>query len=117
MGRGPAIIGDGCEIGPNAYIAPYTSIGAHVTIRDSEIENTIIMEGAYIDCGKRITDSLIGRKVTILSSRTEHTKRPQVHPWRYVKNHSINLYKFYTGGVFGGWILGGISCGAVWRPG
>ena len=25
------------------------------------------MEGAHIDCGKRITDSLIGRKVKILS--------------------------------------------------
>ena len=36
----------------------------------TEIENSIIMEGAHIDCGKRITDSLIGRNVTILS--TEH---------------------------------------------
>ena len=31
-----------------------------------EVENTIIMEDAYIDCGRRITDSLIGRKVKIL---------------------------------------------------
>jgi len=27
------------------------------------------------------------------------------------------LDKFHIGGLFGGWILGGISCGAVWRPG
>ena len=33
-----------------------------------EMENTIIMEGAHIDCGRRIIDSLIGRKVKILSS-------------------------------------------------
>ena len=64
--RGPAIIGDGCEIGPNAYIGPYTSIGDHSTIMNTEIENTIIMEGAHIDCGRRIVDSLIGRKVKIL---------------------------------------------------
>jgi len=26
------------------------------------------MEGVYIDCGRRITDSLIGRKVKILNN-------------------------------------------------
>jgi len=65
--RGPVIIGKGCEIGPNTYIGPYTSISDDVTIRNSEIENSIIMEGAYIDCGRRITDSLLGRKVTVQS--------------------------------------------------
>lgn len=64
--RGPAIIGDHCNIGPNAYIGPYTSIGDHVTIKNGEIENSIVMEGTYIDCGKRITDSLIGRNVKVL---------------------------------------------------
>ncbi|MBC8224373.1 hypothetical protein H8E65_07285, partial [Candidatus Bathyarchaeota archaeon] len=38
----------------------------HTTIRNTEIENTIIMQGNHIDCGRRITDSLIGRNVTIL---------------------------------------------------
>jgi len=33
---------------------------------NTEIENSIIMEGADIDCGRRIVDSLIGRKVKIL---------------------------------------------------
>ena len=65
--RGPVIIGDHCEIGPNTYIGPYTSIGDHATIRNTEIENTIVMQGANIDCGRRITDSLIGRNVTILN--------------------------------------------------
>ena len=64
--RGPAIIGDQCEIGPNTYIGPYTSIGNAVTIKNSEIENSIVMEKTYIDCGRRITDSLIGRDVKIL---------------------------------------------------
>lgn len=65
--RGPAIIGEYCEIGPNTYIGPFTSIGDKITIRNSEIENSMVMEGTYIDCGKRITDSLLGRKVKILS--------------------------------------------------
>jgi len=65
--RGPAIIGDHCEIGPNVFIGPYTSIGDHTTIRNTEIENTIVMQGNRIDCGRRITDSLIGRNVSILN--------------------------------------------------
>ena len=65
--RGPVILGDHCEIGPNAYIGPYTSIGDHTKIRNTEIENTIVMQGTHIDCGRRITDSLIGQDVTILN--------------------------------------------------
>ena len=64
--RGPVVIGCNCVIGPNTYIGPYTSIGDSVTIRNSEIENSIVMEGTLIDCGRRITDSLIGRNVKVL---------------------------------------------------
>jgi len=66
--RGPAILGEHCEIGPNVYIGPYASIGSDVTIRNSEVENSIIMDGAHIECGKRIIDSLIGMKAKIVSS-------------------------------------------------
>lgn len=65
--RGPAIIGRGCQIGPNAYIGPYTSIGDGAIVRNSEVENSIVMGGAEIDCGRRIVDSLIGSKAKVLS--------------------------------------------------
>jgi len=68
------VIGEHCEIGPNTYIGPYTSIGDNSTILNTEIENSIIMEGAYIDCGRRITDSLIGRKVQILNNENRLPK-------------------------------------------
>lgn len=66
--RGPVILGEHCEIGPNVYIGPYTSIGNDVTIRNSEVENSIVMDGAHIECGKRIIDSLIGMKARVVSS-------------------------------------------------
>lgn len=66
--RGPAIIGENCVIGPNVYVGPYTSIGDHVRISNTEIENSIVMEGTVIDCGKKITDSLIGKNVEIVDS-------------------------------------------------
>jgi len=66
--RGPAILGRNCEIGPNVYVGPYTSLGDNVKLRNSEIENSIVMEGAHIDCGKRIIDSIIGRNAKIVDS-------------------------------------------------
>jgi len=63
--RGPAIIGDHCDLGPNTIIGPNTSIGNHVKITNTEVENSIIMSGTHINCGKRITDSLIGKNVEI----------------------------------------------------
>jgi glucose-1-phosphate thymidylyltransferase len=66
--RGPVVIGRNCVIGPNAYIGPHTSIGDGSTILNTEVENSIIMEGAHIDCSKRITDSLIGKNVEIVDS-------------------------------------------------
>lgn len=68
--RGPTIIGRNCQIGPHAYVGPYTSVGANVKLENSEIENSIIMEGAQINCGKRIIDSIIGRNATIIDSNS-----------------------------------------------
>jgi glucose-1-phosphate thymidylyltransferase len=63
--RGPAVIGAGARI-TNAYVGPFTSIGEHVEIRDTEIEHSIVLEGAKItDLANRVADSLIGRNVTI----------------------------------------------------
>jgi glucose-1-phosphate thymidylyltransferase len=63
--RGPAIIGRGAVV-ENAYVGPFTSIGAEVTVRASEVEHSILLEGSrVIDVGGRIESSLIGRNVLI----------------------------------------------------
>jgi glucose-1-phosphate thymidylyltransferase len=69
--RGPVIIGKDCKIGPDTYIGPYTSIGNSVTIIGGEIENSIVMDGASINCDKRIVDSLIGRDTKITANSTK----------------------------------------------
>jgi len=63
------------RIGPNAFIGLYTSIGDHTTIRNTETENTIIMQGTHIDSGRRITDTLKGQNVTPLN----HEHLPKGH--------------------------------------
>lgn len=66
--RGPLILGENCVIGPDAYIGPYTSIGDNTTVRNTELENSIVMGECRIECKKRIVDSLIGCGTVITDS-------------------------------------------------
>ena len=59
--RGPAIIGPGARLS-HAYVGPYTSIGANVTIDGSQIEHSIVLDGAeLLHVGTRLETSVIGR--------------------------------------------------------
>jgi glucose-1-phosphate thymidylyltransferase len=63
--RGPAIIGRNAVI-ENAYVGPFTAIGDGVTIRGSEVEHSIILEGSsVIEVGARIESSLLGRNARV----------------------------------------------------
>jgi glucose-1-phosphate thymidylyltransferase len=63
--RGPAIIGRGARI-IHGYVGPFTSIGADVEIRDTEIEHSIVLEGCCLrDLANRVIDSLLGKNVKI----------------------------------------------------
>ncbi len=47
-------------------MGPFTSIGDGVVVRASEVEHSILLEGASVtDVGGRIESSLIGRNVSI----------------------------------------------------
>lgn len=63
--RGPVVIGKNCQI-INSYIGPYTAIGDNTTIANTEIEHTIVLEGASISCGNRVVDSIIGAQATLV---------------------------------------------------
>lgn len=69
--RGPTIIGPNSQI-THAYVGPFTAVHHDVTIRSSEIENSIVMENSVIDSiGDRIEGSLIGRNVRIFKAETK----------------------------------------------
>ena len=66
--RGPSIIGKKSRI-VNSYIGPFTSIYHHVTIENSDIEHSMVLEHSRIsNIEARIQDSLIGRYVKIQRS-------------------------------------------------
>jgi len=77
---GPAVIGAGCDIGPNACILPATSIGDNVVISPfTEIKNSVIGNDISIGAGGIIEDSVIDRgcvireRFTACSSEVEVT--------------------------------------------
>jgi glucose-1-phosphate thymidylyltransferase len=63
--RGPAIIGAGARL-TDAYVGPFTAIGAMCELSGCEIEGSIVLERSVIrDVDVRIADSLIGREVVV----------------------------------------------------
>jgi UDP-N-acetylglucosamine diphosphorylase/glucosamine-1-phosphate N-acetyltransferase len=59
---GPVVIGDSCEIGPNACIFPSTSIGNNTVIHPfSEIRSSVIMDDVHIASNSHISRSVIGK--------------------------------------------------------
>ncbi|MCK4915163.1 MAG: glucose-1-phosphate thymidylyltransferase, partial [Candidatus Eisenbacteria sp.] len=68
--RGPLVVGRGCKI-VKSYIGPFTSIYHDVTIQNSEIEHSIVLENSRIsNLGSRMEKSLIGKDVEITKSAT-----------------------------------------------
>ncbi len=67
--KGPALIGRDCVI-KNSYIGPYTSVGDNCEIINSEIEDSVIMDGARLMDAKNIVDSLIGRDVVLEKNKS-----------------------------------------------
>jgi glucose-1-phosphate thymidylyltransferase len=64
--RGPVIIGPGATV-TDAYIGPYTSIGAGVVVEGSEIEHSIVLPDAQLRfIGTRLESSVIGRGARIV---------------------------------------------------
>ncbi len=57
--KGPVIIGENCDIGPNACIFPSTSIGNDVTIGVfTEIKNSVLIDGVKIGSFSSIQNSI-----------------------------------------------------------
>lgn len=64
--RGPAVIGAAARI-TDAYIGPYTSIGADVVVEGTEIEHSIVLPAAELRfVGTRLESSVVGRRARVV---------------------------------------------------
>ncbi len=67
--RGPAIIGEGTRV-EDSFVGPFTSIYYGCELIRSEIEHSIVLEQSRIVDMARIEDSLIGKQVEVVRSRS-----------------------------------------------
>ncbi len=63
--RGPVVIGDNCYL-ENCFIGPYSSIADNATLIETDLEHSVVLEGAKITgIQQRIIDSLIGQRAQL----------------------------------------------------
>ncbi len=68
--RGPLVVGRGSRV-VKSYVGPFTSIYFDVTLQNSEVEHSIILERSRIvNLGARMERSLVGKDVEIVKSAT-----------------------------------------------
>jgi len=85
--RGPAVIASGAVI-EDAFIGPYTSIGADVTVRRSEVEHSIILAGCVVEqLGARMEASLLGRNVKL----TRNDRLPKTMRFMLGDNSEVEM--------------------------
>ena len=84
---GPVVIGEGCDIGPNACLLPATSIGDNVVVSSfTGIKNSVIGNDVSIGAGGIIQDSVIDRgcvikeRFTASSGQVEIGTNGEYHP-------------------------------------
>jgi len=56
---GPVVIGKNCKIGPSVRVGPYVSIGDNCTIKNCNVDNSIIMADCKIDSKIDFSSSII----------------------------------------------------------
>ena len=66
--RGPVSIGPGAVI-ENAFIGPFSAIGARCRVVASEIEHSVLMDDSSVIDVPRLEDSLIGSHAEVMRSR------------------------------------------------
>lgn len=67
--RGPTVIGANTII-ENSYIGPFTSVYDNVTVKNCEIERSILLEDSRVeDIDSMLRDSLIGRHASVQSNK------------------------------------------------
>ncbi len=71
---GPAILGEGVRVGPGTRIGPGTSIGAGGILLGCSIRRSILLDRVRVEGPVRLSDSILGRDVTVRSIRPSETE-------------------------------------------
>ncbi len=85
--EGPAVIGEGCDIGPDVCITSGSSIGDNTKIRPyTTVENSLVMDGVAIGTNSSVINSVIGSGVKIKNNFSTYSSDKKIET-----NGNLNL--------------------------
>jgi glucose-1-phosphate thymidylyltransferase len=69
--RGPVYVGAGARV-ERAYLGPYTSVGSKAVVTESEVEYSILLDGARVtQVGPRLDGSILGEDAVVSGQERE----------------------------------------------
>lgn len=109
--EGPVHIGKDCEIGPNAYLRPFTSLGDDVKVGAAcEVKNSIVMAKAKIPHLSYVGDSILGEGCSLGAGTITANLRFDDAPIRSrVRGALLNSGRRKFGGILGDEVRTGIN--------
>jgi glucose-1-phosphate thymidylyltransferase len=85
--RGPAVIGENAVV-RDAYIGPYTAVGAGCVVEFAEVEHSIMLEGSSVQhLDGRMESSLLGKDVRI----SRGVRQPRAYRFMVGDNSEIGI--------------------------
>ena len=85
--RGPAIIGAGARL-IDAYVGPYTAVGADCLIESAEVEHSILLAGCEVcRLDGRVESSLLGHNVRI----SRDVRQPRAYRFMLGDNSEVRM--------------------------
>lgn len=114
---GPAIIGEGTEIRPGAFIRGNVIAGKNVVMGNScEYKNCILFDDVQTPHYNYIGDSILGYKAhTGAASLTSNVKSDKQHVVIHFEDENVDTGRKKVGAMIGDYAE--IGCGAVLNPG
>jgi glucose-1-phosphate thymidylyltransferase len=84
--KGPIIIGKNCKIGPSVRLGPYVSVGDNCSLKNCNIENSIIMSDCKIESKTDLSCSIIAH-----GSEISDNKTPKQHQFLLGERSSLKI--------------------------
>ncbi len=115
--EGPSFIDEECDVGPNCYIRPGTSLGKKVRVGNAcEIKNCIIMDGTHVGHLSYVGDSVLGEKCNLgAGTVTANYRLDSGLIKMMVKDQLVNTGRRKLGTVMGDNVKTGIK--SLFMPG
>jgi bifunctional UDP-N-acetylglucosamine pyrophosphorylase/glucosamine-1-phosphate N-acetyltransferase len=109
--EGPVHLGKRCQVGPNSYLRPYSSLGDDVKVgAGCEVKNSIVMKGTRIPHLSYVGDSIIGDDCSLgAGTITANLRFDEAEVKTRVRGAWVNSGRKKLGAILGNGVRTGVN--------